>query len=63
MNKPKSSSLAQEKKTKEELRRQKTERQDKPIEPDEDTLDQTIEDSFPASDPPSSIPNPDEDAA
>jgi len=30
---------------------------------DEDTLDKTIEDSFPASDPPSSIPDPDEDAA
>ena len=26
-------------------------------------LDKTIEDSFPASDPPSSIPDPDEDAA
>ncbi len=26
-------------------------------------LDQTIADSFPASDPPSSIPNPDEEAA
>jgi hypothetical protein len=63
MNKPKSSSLSQEKKPKEDLRRQETERKEKPIEPDEDTLDQTIEDSFPASDPPSSIPNPDEDAA
>ena len=29
----------------------------------EETLDRTIEDSFPASDPPSSIPDPDEDAA
>jgi len=28
---------------------------------DEETLDQTIADSFPASDPPSSIPDPDED--
>jgi hypothetical protein len=27
---------------------------------DEDTLDKTIADSFPASDPPSSIPDPDE---
>jgi hypothetical protein len=27
----------------------------------EESLDKTIEDSFPASDPPSSIPNPDED--
>ncbi len=34
-----------------------------PTEPEEDALDRTIEDSFPASDPPSSIPNPDEDAA
>jgi len=30
---------------------------------EEDALDRTIEDSFPASDPPSSIPDPDEDAA
>jgi hypothetical protein len=29
----------------------------------EETLDRTIEDSFPASDPPSSIPDPDENAA
>ena len=29
----------------------------------EESLDKTIEDSFPASDPPSSIPDPDEDAA
>jgi len=29
----------------------------------DETLDKTIEDSFPASDPPSSIPDPDEDAA
>lgn len=28
---------------------------------EEEGLDKTIEDSFPASDPPSSIPNPDED--
>jgi len=28
---------------------------------DEETLDKTIADSFPASDPPSSIPNPDEE--
>ncbi len=35
-------------------------------EEEDDSLDKTIEDSFPASDPPSSIPNPDgdeEDAA
>ncbi len=31
------------------------------IEDEEETLDQTIADSFPASDPPSSIPDPDED--
>jgi hypothetical protein len=30
-------------------------------EEEEESLDKTIEDSFPASDPPSSIPNPDED--
>jgi hypothetical protein len=29
----------------------------------DESLDKTIEDSFPASDPPSSIPDPDEDAA
>jgi hypothetical protein len=34
-----------------------------PDELEEDSLDRTIEDSFPASDPPSSIPDPDEDAA
>jgi hypothetical protein len=28
---------------------------------EEESLDRTIEDSFPASDPPSSIPDPDED--
>ena len=28
---------------------------------EEESLDKTIEDSFPASDPPSSIPNPDDD--
>ena len=32
-------------------------------EEDDESLDRTIEDSFPASDPPSSIPDPDEDAA
>lgn len=30
-------------------------------EDEEESLDKTIEDSFPASDPPSSIPDPDED--
>jgi hypothetical protein len=30
-------------------------------ESEEDTYDKTIEDSFPASDPPSSIPDPDEE--
>ena len=29
----------------------------------EAALDETVEDTFPASDPPSSIPNPDEDEA
>lgn len=29
---------------------------------EEESLDKTIEDSFPASDPPSTIPDPDEDA-
>lgn len=32
-----------------------------PTEEEEESLDRTIEDSFPASDPPSSIPDPDED--
>ena len=32
-------------------------------EQEEESLDRTIEDSFPASDPPSTIPDPDEDAA
>ena len=42
---------------------EKQKRHDHPTEPEEDSMDRTIEDSFPASDPPSSIPNPDEDAA
>ncbi|HZQ17205.1 MAG TPA: hypothetical protein VFA90_00675 [Terriglobales bacterium] len=29
---------------------------------EEESLDKTIEDSFPASDPPSSIPDPDDDS-
>jgi hypothetical protein len=41
----------------------KKDRKDHPTEPEEDSLDRTIEDSFPASDPPSSIPDPDQDAA
>lgn len=51
-------------KTKEESRK-KTEdlRKDQPTPEEEDSLDRTIEDSFPASDPPSSIPDPDADAA
>lgn len=32
-----------------------------PRQEEEESLDKTIEDSFPASDPPSSIPDPDED--
>jgi len=63
MKKQKRSSLSSDKKTKEDLRRDKIDREDYPTEPDEDALDRTIEDSFPASDPPSSIPDPDEDAA
>ncbi len=33
----------------------------KPHDEEEESLDKTIEDSFPASDPPSSIPDPHED--
>lgn len=33
----------------------------KPEQEEEDALDRTIEESFPASDPPSSIPNPEEE--
>jgi hypothetical protein len=32
-----------------------------PSQEEEESLDKTIEDSFPASDPPSSIPDPEED--
>jgi len=32
-----------------------------PTEEEEESLDKTIADSFPASDPPSSIPDPEED--
>lgn len=32
-----------------------------PTQEEEESLDKTIEDSFPASDPPSSIPDPEED--
>ena len=38
-------------------------RSDQHLQHHEEGLDKTIEDSFPASDPPSSIPDPDEDAA
>jgi hypothetical protein len=34
---------------------------DEDYEDEEETLDQTIADSFPASDPPSSIPDPNEE--
>lgn len=34
-----------------------------PTPEEEESLDRTLEDSFPASDPPSSIPDPDADAA
>ena len=45
--------------------RDKTEdlRKDPPTPEEEESLDRTLEDSFPASDPPSSIPDPDADAA
>ena len=45
------------------LHEEKPRREEHPDELEEDSLDRTIEDSFPASDPPSSIPDPDEDAA
>jgi hypothetical protein len=38
-------------------------RPEPPDEAHEESLDKTIEDSFPASDPPSSIPDPEEDVA
>lgn len=38
-------------------------REDPPTPEEEESLDRTLEDSFPASDPPSSIPDPDADAA
>ena len=45
--------------------RDKTEdlRQHPPTPEEEESLDRTLEESFPASDPPSSIPDPDADAA
>jgi len=45
--------------------RDKTEdlRKHPPTPEEEESLDRTLEDSFPASDPPSSIPDPDADAA
>ena len=67
MNQQKSSSSPGKKspanKTDEDLRREQEIRKHPPEAEEEDALDRTIEDSFPASDPPSSIPNPDEDAA
>jgi hypothetical protein len=64
MDKQKSSSSSPSKTVKERARRPaEDKRDDRPTEPEEDSMDRTIEDSFPASDPPSSIPNPDEDAA
>ena len=38
-------------------------RRHSPTPEEEESLDRTLEDSFPASDPPSSIPDPDADAA
>jgi hypothetical protein len=64
MHKKKHSSPSPSKNVKERLHRDKEgTRKDHPTEPEEDSLDRTIEDSFPASDPPSSIPDPDEDVA
>lgn len=52
----------------EQLRKQAPKTDQRPArpeidDPEEGTLDKTLADSFPASDPPSSIPDPDEDAA
>ena len=58
MTKRKSTSKTQDK----DVQRREPNKTDESGEKDE-TLDKTIEDSFPASDPPSSIPNPDKDAA
>jgi hypothetical protein len=64
MDKRKRSSPSPRKSVKEPPRhREEVERNEHPTELEEDSLDRTIEDSFPASDPPSSIPDPDEDAA
>jgi len=64
MNRPRPSSPSADKSAKERLlREEEAQHHNPPPEPDEDSLDRTIEDSFPASDPPSSIPDPDEDAA
>lgn len=64
MNRPRPSSPSADKGAKERLlREEEAQHNNPPTEPDEDSLDRTIEDSFPASDPPSSIPDPDEDAA
>lgn len=45
------------------LHDEKRQPDDLPNELEEDSLDRTLEESFPASDPPSSIPDPDENAA
>ena len=63
MDKQKHSSSSPGKTVKERPRPEEQKRHDHPTEPEEDSMDRTIEDSFPASDPPSSIPDPDEDAA
>jgi len=44
-----------------ETERHKNERAEKEREEEEESLNKTIEDSFPASDPPSSIPDPHDD--
>jgi hypothetical protein len=64
MDKQKRSSPSLRKSVKKPARNtEERERDNHRTEPEEDSLDRTIEDSFPASDPPSSIPDPDEDAA
>lgn len=46
-----------------EPKKSQNQKSEPPDQAHEESLDKTIEDSFPASDPPSSIPDPDEDAA
>lgn len=57
----KGSDLSTEDNREPELRKPGQNDEETPHETSEENLDKTIEDSFPASDPPSSIPDPDED--